>query len=873
MDMCSICHRSPAVTRVELVQNGQRRQMELCEQHYRRLMQLQTRPPFPLNAVAWSSARLAAFGRALIAGVGLYSSETFSPASLDCLRKAVKLARGGARSVVGSEHLLLALCDSVSVQTLFDRCGLSLQRVRAALQARLASEGDETSAYEPEFSSHLGRALRQAQLSAREFGPRRVVPGGVMPDRVDPEHLLLGLAAQPDSGAGRLLREQGLSTAALRLVLRRLPGVATLSDPLSRPTPYLEKFSRDLSALARQGRLDPLIGRSREVQATLEILSRRKKNNPLLIGEPGVGKTALVEGLAQRLLEDGVSPVLGGKRVLELNLHALLAGGRDRRGFDAQLQHLLEELVAHQDRLILFIDEVHLLIGADPGVEGGLDLAALFKPALARGELQLIGATTLEAYQAHIEKDSVLERRFQPVPVPEPSVAQTIAILRGLRQRLESHHQVRIRDAALIAAAGLSARYIAQRFLPDKAIDLVDQAAARVRLAGTARQLARQQRRGRGLQRDESTKPGLRVVEVMQESPPTAYAPDVKPEVVRVRDIAEVVSTLTGVPLAELSAGVDDNLLQLEQRLHRRVIGQDGAIKALSDAVRLSRRGLREGREPIASLLFLGPSGVGKTELAKALAEALFGNENAMIHLDMSEYREAHSLSRLIGSPPGILGPDEGGRLTEWVRRRPYSLIVLDELDKASREVIDLLLQVFDEGRLIDGKGLRVDFSHCVIIATSNLGPVTGDPPRHDTALRAERLRALREHFPLAFLNRLDQIIVFETLSRAKMEAIVRQHLTRLTRRMRAQGIVLVPDDSLMRRLAEQACLPECSVHELKRRIRQGLETHLALALLKGEVKKGERWQLFYDAATGIGLRQAAAAAKTPRKGKGPLPA
>lgn len=849
MDMCAICHRCPAVTRVDWVQNGQRRQMQLCEQHHRRLMQLQARPPFPLNAVIWSSARLAAFGRALmplIAGGGLHSPETFSQASLDSLRQAMQLARDGARTVAGSEHLLRALCDSARVQRLLEQCGLSTERLKGVLQRRLASLDDKPGADEPGMSLHLGLALRQAQALSRELGQ----------PRVGPEHLLLGLLSQTECGAEYTLRQQGLDLQTLRQALRRMPDSATLAHPRLDPTPCLDRYSRDLSELARQGRLDPLIGRRRELQATLEILARRKKNNPLLIGEPGVGKTALVEGLAQRLLGDGVAPALGGKRLVQLDLQALMAGIHSREECEARLQPLLEELVAHQDRLILFVDPLQRIIGTDQVAAGDLDLAPLFAPVLLHSELQLIGASTLEAYPYRIEQDAALARRFQPVRVREPSMAQTIAILRGLRQRLEVHHRVRIRDAALIAAAGLAARYIGQRFLPDKAIDLVDRAAARVRLAGSQRQEAPQGRRlGLPLPLDDQGEPRARVLEV-QETSPSAYAPAARPEVVRVRDIAETLSALTGVALSAVSLPTNTGLLQLEQRLHRQVIGQNATIQALSDAVRLSRSGLRKGREPIASLLFLGPLGVGTSELAKALAEVLFGNGHAVIRLDMRHYREAHSLSRLIGAAPDACGHAEGGQLTERLRRRPYSLILLDQLDQAHPAVIQQLLQVFDQGWLTDGQGRRVDFSRCVMIATSNLGPAAGTSPRHDAALRAERLLALREHFPAAFLNRLDQIIVFETLSRTQVEAVVRLHLARLVRRVKAQGVVLSLDDRLVGHLTEQTCQPACGPRELKRLIRQELEVRLAQALRQGEVKQGEHLQLCFDPVAGIGLRK-----------------
>ncbi|MET1079977.1 MAG: ATP-dependent Clp protease ATP-binding subunit [Pseudomonas sp.] len=671
MDLCAICHQRPAVTRVELVQNGQRRHMALCELHYRRVLHLHNQPP-PVG---------------------------FEPPA----------RRGGAA------------------------CG----------------------------------------------------------------------------------------------------------------TPWLDQFSRDLSLLARQGQLDPLVGREAELQVMLEVLARRRKPNPLLIGEPGVGKTALVEGLAQRLLRADVPPLLSGKRLVELNLTSLLAGAHFRGEFERRLQRLLLEVSAQRDQLILFIDEVHIIVGAGGSGAGGLDLGNGLKPVLARGELSLIGATTLDDYRRYLEKDLALARRFQPVQVPEPTPKQTLGILRGLRAGLERHHRVAISDPALSAAITLAVRYIGQRFLPDKAIDLLDQAAARVSIACGKGIPPPPTDAGQQIELGLSAASPREAALVVRECP-AGYAVQVPPASARVgrEDIAGVVSRLTGIPLAELGRPERERLLHLERRLHRRVIGQEAAVRRVCDAIRLARTGLHTGSQPIASLLFVGPSGVGKTELAKALAELLFGSEEALIRLDMSEYQEPHTVSRLIGAPPGYVGHDEAGQLTERVRRQPYCLILLDELDKAHGDVSQLLLPVLDAGRLTDAQGRRVDFSQTLIIATSNLGgtalPGASGPE--------DLMHQLRQHFRPEFINRLDQVVVFEPLTLRQLQAITRLQLQRLKNRVLKQGVELLVDNQLIRHLAAQAQGPLAGARELKRQIRQALEIPLAQWLLQEDADRPRRLRFSYDA-------------------------
>ncbi|HKR39505.1 MAG TPA: AAA family ATPase, partial [Paraburkholderia sp.] len=603
------------------------------------------------------------------------------------------------------------------------------------------------------------------------------------------------------------------------------------------------------------------------------VLARRKKNNPVLIGEPGVGKTAIVEGLAQRIVNGDVPEVLRGKRLVEVNINSMVAGAKYRGEFEERAKQLIDEVTAKHDELILFIDELHTIVGAGQGGgEGGLDIANVLKPALARGELSLIGATTLNEYQKYIEKDAALERRFQPVLVPEPTVEQTIVILRGLRDKLEAHHQVTFADDAFVAAAELSDRYITSRFLPDKAIDLIDQAAARVRIGSTSRpaemqeleaeiaQLKREQDYAASRKRfDEAKGFEERINEKQEklEELTEAWQRKTGSETleVTVASIAEVVSRLTGIPVADLTQEERQKLLKMEATLRERVVGQEDAVVAVSDAVRLSRAGLGQSNRPIATFLFLGPTGVGKTELAKALAETVFGDEQAIIRIDMSEYMERHAVARLIGAPPGYVGYDEGGQLTERVRRRPYSVILLDEIEKAHADVYNVLLQVFDDGRLTDGKGRVVDFSNTILIATSNLGAsiIMDNLERpeksrlDDKTIRAELMKVLKGHFRPEFLNRIDEIIVFHALSRDNIRAIVQIQLERVTRTAAAQGITLLMGQTLVDHLVEAGYQPEFGARELKRQIRQEVETRLAKEILGDALQSGDTVEIGYD--------------------------
>ena len=807
-------------------------------------------------------------------------SDYLSEQTKELLQSAAHKAVDQGGREVDTEHLLYALMDNEVVQTILKQFKVAPDEIKRYIdehaaprsQSATRQEGDEASG-EITVSPRVKSAIENAFLVSRELGH----------SYVGPEHLLIGLTQEQDGMAGDLLRKYGLTPAALRQQTVKVVGKGAEEGRVETPTntPTLDKHARDLTQMAQQGKLDPVIGRSREIETTIEVLARRKKNNPALIGEPGVGKTAIVEGLAQRIAKGEVPEVLRDKRLVELNVNSLVAGSKYRGEFEERVKSVLDEIVAHQDEIILFIDELHTIVGSGQGGEGGLDIANVFKPALARGELHLIGATTLNEYQKHIEKDAALERRFQPVFVAEPTLEQTITILRGLRDRFEAHHKVAISDEAIVAAAELADRYITARYLPDKAIDLIDQAAARVRIGATSRpaevqeldaeikQLKREQDYATSRKQYDRAK-GIEAT-VAEKSQQLEEATDrwrqkvgTGSDEVTVEHVAEIVSALTGIPVAELTAEEKQKLLKMEEQLHQRVIGQNEAISAVSDAVRLARAGLREGKRPVATFMFLGPTGVGKTELAKALAETVFGDEDALIRIDMSEYRERHTVARLIGAPPGYVGYDEGGQLTERVRRRPYSVILLDEIEKAHADVYNVLLQVFDDGRLTDGKGRVVDFTNTIIIATSNIGSdliqrelEAGEGQKKGYArLKDELMGLLRQQFRPEFLNRVDEIIVFHALDREEIKQIVQLQLDRVARLAKGEGVTLRFDATLVDHLADAGYQPEYGARELRRRIRAEVETALARAMLGGEIAKGDTVTFRYNAGKGVTFKK-----------------
>ena len=901
---CDICGR-PATARVRASVNGKVQNMELCDQHYREMVRRSGRSASPLESLfgrhslfdeffgdsgfgsLFSDSPLrggalgatgageddvvdATFGeetprRGSRRGGGRTIADRLSEQGNKLLQDAAQKAGEFGRSEVDTEHLLLALTSSDVVKTILEQFKVDVDDLRRQVEKE-AKRGEARTEGEIGVSPRLKDALNRAFIASNELGH----------SYVGPEHLLIGLAEEGEGLAAAMLRKLGLTPQALRQQVTKVVGKGAEEGRVETPsnTPDLDQFSRDLTKLAREGKLDPVIGRAREIETTIEVLARRKKNNPVLIGEPGVGKTAIVEGLAQRIVAGEVPEALRDKRLVELNINSMVAGSKYRGEFEERVQKILKEITEEKDSLILFIDEMHTIVGAGQGGgEGGLDIANTFKPALARGELNLIGATTLNEYQKYIEKDAALERRFQPVYVDEPTVAQTIMILRGLRDTLESHHKVTITDEAIIAAAELSDRYITGRFMPDKAIDLIDQAAARVKISATARpvdvqeleaevaQIKREQDyaaarkqfdRAAELKKEleQKQKELDELLEIWKRDQASATAE------VRADHVAQIVSKITGVPVTDLTTEEKDKLLKLEEKLHERVIGQEEAIRAVADAVRLARAGLREGSGPTATFLFLGPTGVGKTELAKTLAEVIFGDQDALIRIDMSEYGERHSVARLVGAPPGYVGYDEGGQLTEKVRRRPYSVVLLDEIEKAHPDVYNILLQVFDDGRLTDGKGRVVDFTNTIIIATSNLGSdiiqrnltKRGSREFDEAKQKSELMEVLRGHFRPEFINRIDEIIVFHSLNQSEIRQIVELQLNRVKRTALTQGVELELDVSVVDHFGAVGFRPEFGARELRRLIRSELETELARELLSGRIEDGDKVRVAWSA-------------------------
>lgn len=876
--LCEICNARPAVARVTVSQNGQARTMSVCDHDYRQLIRHQSMlNPFDSLLGGGVSRFFDSMGGATDQGrddfrlsaqvprESVDATDAFSSQTLEILQRAGEKAHELSRSELDTEHLLYVLADADVGAALLKELKLSPDDIKGYIDQHAQRGSAEVSVDQMTISPRLKKAFNFAFQASRDLGH----------SYVGPEHLLIGLASVPESIAGTLLKKYGVTPEALRQKVVKVVGKGAEDGRVDTPTgtPTLDKFGRDLTVLAREGKLDPVLGRAQEIENTIEVLARRRKNNPVLIGEPGVGKTAIVEGLAQRIVKGDVPEILRGRRLVEVNLNSMVAGSKYRGEFEERAKQLLDEVAAKSSELILFIDELHTIVGAGQGgEEGGLDIANVLKPALARGELSLIGATTLNEYQKHIEKDAALERRFQPVLISEPTVEQTIIILRGLRDKLEAHHQVTFADEAFVAAAELSDRYITSRYLPDKAIDLIDQAAARVRISSSSRpagiqeleaeitQLKREQDYASSRKRFDESKGfeeriGQKQAQLEDETEAWQRKTGSETLEVTLESIAEVLSRLTGIPVTELTQEERQKLLNMEDTLRDRLVGQEAAVLAVSDAVRLSRAGLGQANRPIATFLFLGPTGVGKTELAKALAETVFGDEQSIIRIDMSEYMERHAVARLIGAPPGYVGYDEGGQLTERVRRKPYSVILLDEIEKAHPDVSNVLLQVFDDGRLTDGKGRVVDFSNTIIIATSNLGsPVImenlGRPEDErltDKALRDELMSVLKGHFRPEFLNRIDDIIVFHALTRDNIRSIVSIQLDRVIRTAAAQNITVKIDGSLIDHLADVGYQPEFGARELKRQIRQAVETRLAKEMLAGKLKAGDSVELSYE--------------------------
>ncbi|MGW5434389.1 ATP-dependent Clp protease ATP-binding subunit [Streptomyces sp. NPDC004059] len=743
-----------------------------------------------------------------------------------------------------SRHLLAAALEVDTTRQMLHEAGVDVERLRERLGTGPTLTAEAAQGGPAELSPSAKRALLDAYQLSRQLGT----------SYIGPEHILQALASNAESSAGRALAE----AAGGRQTSLAAPAAHSSEQP-RRPssTPTLDEFGRDLTEQARAGKLDPVIGRDEEVEQTIEVLSRRSKNNPVLIGDPGVGKTAIVEGIAQRITADDVPATLKGKRLVALDLAGMVAGTKYRGEFEERLKKLLEEVREHSDELVLFLDELHTVVGAGGGGEGAMDAGNMLKPALARGELHLIGATTVDEYRRHIEKDAALERRFAPILVGEPTVDDTVEILRGLRDRYEAHHQVRITDEALVAAAELSDRYITSRFLPDKAIDLMDQAAARVRLRAKTAPADTRELEDRiaalGREKDQAVadedyerakdlrdqiKQAERELAAAQ-----GQAEDEREPKVTAEDIAEVVSRTTGIPVSQLTQEERERLMKLEEHLHQRVVGQDEAVTAVARAVRRARAGMADPNRPVGSFLFLGPTGVGKTELARALAAALFGDEGRMIRFDMSEFQEKHTVSRLVGAPPGYVGYEEAGQLTEQVRRQPYAVLLFDEIEKAHPDVFNALLQILDDGRLTDAQGRTVDFKNTVVIMTSNIGAdrILSAGVADYAKVRDSVMPALQQHFRPEFLNRIDEIIVFRGLERGQLRQIVDLLLEHTRRRLHAQDITLDITDGAADLLANIGHQPEFGARPLRRTIQRELDDRLADLLLSGTLNPGDR--------------------------------
>ncbi|MFZ3561756.1 ATP-dependent Clp protease ATP-binding subunit [Streptomyces sp. BH055] len=765
--------------------------------------------------------------------------------SQELLNLAAQKAHEDGTSDLDTEHLLWATTKVQPSRRVLEQAGVDPDRLAEEIAKVLPQEAGQPSA-EPGLTPAAKRSLAAAHAQSQAAGV----------SYIGPEHILGALLSDPSTGAARLLSAAGLDlnrlTNTTEQATRADTGGGGGSGTAGAST-TLDEYGRDLTEEAKAGKLDPVVGRAEEIEQTVEILSRRSKNNPVLIGEPGVGKTAIVEGLAQRIVAGEVPDTLKDKRVVALDLSGMVAGAQYRGQFEERLKKVIEDVQNAGGDIILFIDELHTVVGAGATGEGSMDAGNMLKPALARGELHVVGATTIDEYRKHIEKDAALERRFQPVLIPEPTVEETVQILEGLRDAYEAHHQVRFADGALAAAAELSDRYISDRFLPDKAIDLMDQAGARVRLRSASRSTEVVEREDRIAKLTREKDQAVASEDFEKASELKKQIGEVEGEVAGIEerregvvsvtadDIADIVSRRTGIPVAQLTAGEKERLLKLEEEMHARIVGQDEAVTAVSQAVRRNRAGMGDPNRPVGSFLFLGPTGVGKTELAKTLAELLFGDESRMVRFDMSEFQEKHTVARLVGAPPGYVGYDEAGQLTEKVRRQPYSVVLFDEVEKAHPDIFNTLLQILDDGRLTDSQGRTVDFRHCVVIMTSNIGAHRILAHQGDAAeLKDELMEELRGRFLPEFLNRIDDIIVFHSLTEDDLGRIVDHLLDQSERRVHAQGLNLEVTEAAKKLLIAHGHQPEFGARPLRRTIQTELDNRIAALLLGGEAEPGD---------------------------------
>lgn len=790
--------------------------------------------------------------------------DRFTERAQEAAQRAAEIIQRYGHNQIDTEHILLALIEqpqgvitqlleilNIEPESLTERLDYIL---RTSPKANIFGGGAGQIFITPRVKRIIDLANEEANRLKDEY--------------ISTEHIFLAVLSERNTPASRLLEGAGITRQRVQDAVMQLRGGQRVTDPKAESRyRTLEKYSRDLSAMAREGKLDPVIGRDSEILRVIQILCRRTKNNPILIGEAGVGKTAIVEGLSQKIANNDVPEILMGKKVVSLDLGGMIAGSRFRGEFEERLKASIEEIQRSEGEIILFIDELHTVIGAG-AAQGAMDASNMLKPALARGELQCIGASTLDEYHKHIEKDAALERRFAPVYVDEPTVDNTIEMLRGLRDRYEAHHKVRISDEALVAAARLSTRYVTERHLPDKAIDLVDEAAAKLRVAlyslpddlktiKNALDHLQLEEEQAGVERDYERAAikkaeRLRIEDEFKIKRDQWEVEHKLDEVVDINDIAEVVHQWTGIPVSQMMETESEKLIKMEDRLHERIIGQNEAIAAISDAIRRARSGLKDPRRPIGSFIFIGPSGVGKTELAKALAEFMFDDEDALVRIDMSEYREQHTVSRLFGAPPGYVGYEEGGQLTEAVRRRPYRVILFDEIEKAHPEVWNALLQILDDGRLTDGQGRQVDFRNTVLIMTSNLGTEfvsragslgflvdSGDD--EEKANHDKIQKALKSTFRPEFINRIDEIIMFSALKKEEVKEIVMLQMKEVNDRLVENGLEVEVTPEAQDWLAEIGYDPIFGARPLKRALQRFIESPLSLKLLKGEYKSGDK--------------------------------